>query len=198
MEKAAKIKLFLLLAFLAVSAIILGKVYLFAASPSSVKVKVYKVELMTDASDTNPQAIFSSDTGLEIDLTNETDALIGQAEIPTGTYKRIRMTVENGIKQSIADAADNPCGGEAFTDRVFPVAEGVDPDSKVQIDFAAHDDDGGTWAGSRIIHFLLGPVTVSDNMPVQFELRFKTANTLFCSDGVVDLRSPWATWAEIL
>jgi hypothetical protein len=198
MEKAAKIKLFLLLAFLAVSAIILGKVYLFASSPSSVKVMVYKVELMTDASDTNPQVIFSNDTGHDIDLADEADALIGQAEMPAGTYKRIRMTVANGIKQSIADAADNPCGGEAFTDRVFPVAEGKETDSQVHIDFAAHDDNGGTWKGSRITHFLLGPVTVSENKSIEAKLRFKTANTLFCSGGAVKMRSPWAIWAEIL
>ena len=198
MEKASKIKLFLLLAFLAVSAIILGKVYLFAASPSSVKVMVYKVALMTDASDINPQVIFSNTTGMEIDFAKDIGALIGQAEMPAGTYKRIRMTVANGIKQSIADAADNPCGSEAFTDRVFPVDEGKEPNSQVQIDFAAHDDNGGTWKGSRITHFLLGPVTVSDNRPIQMKLRFKTDNTLFCSGGAVKLRSPWAIWAEII
>lgn len=198
MEKSAKIKLSLLLAFLAASAIILGRVYLFAGSPSSVKVKVYKVELMTDASDTNPKVIFSNESGLEIDMANEADALVAQAEMPAGMYKRIRLTVANGIKQSIADESDNPCGGEAFTDRIFPVDKEKAQDSQVQIDFAAHDDDGGTWSGSRITHFLLGPVVVGDNRPVQVKLRFRTANTLFCSGGAVGLRSPWATWAEIL
>jgi hypothetical protein len=198
MEKAGKIKLFLLIAAIAVPVVILGRVYLFAASPSSVKVMVYKVELMTDASDTNPQVVFSNATGLEIDLTKDADALIGQAEMQAGTYKRIRMTVANGIKQSIENAADNPCGSGSFTDRVFPVAEGTDPNSQVKIYFAAHDDKGGTWKDSRITHFLLGPVTISESKPLQVRFRFKTADTLFCKGGAVEMRSPWAVWAETL
>jgi hypothetical protein len=195
-EKTAKIKLFLLLAALAVAAVVLGKVYLNATSPSGVKVIVYKVELMTDASDENPQVVYSNPAGQEIDFTG--DSLTGQAQISAGTYKRIRMTVTNGLKLSIADAGDNPCGGAIFTDRIFPEAEGIDPNSQVQMIFAAHDDDGGTWTGSRITHFLLGPVTVIENKPIQVKFRFKTANTLFCSGGDVKMRSPWAVWAETL
>ncbi|MBU1181352.1 MAG: hypothetical protein KKF00_04155, partial [Proteobacteria bacterium] len=135
MRKIEKIWLFLLIAAVAVAGIFLAKVYLSATSPSSVKVMVHKVELMTGASDTNPQVIFSNATGQEIDLTKDIGAVIGQAQIPVGAYKRIRMTVTNGIKLSIANAVDNPCGGTTiFTDRVFPIAGyGTNLNSQVQI-----------------------------------------------------------------
>ena len=117
MRKIQKIWLFLLIAAVAVAGgVFLARVYLGATSPSSVKLMVYKVELMTGASDTNPQVVFSNATGLEIDLKKDIDALIGQAQMPAGTYKRIRMTVANGIKLSIANAADNPCGSGETTD----------------------------------------------------------------------------------
>ncbi|MDO9289770.1 MAG: DUF4382 domain-containing protein [Thermodesulfovibrionales bacterium] len=193
MEKTAKIKLFLLFSAVAVAVVILAKVYMSATSPSSVKLTVYKIELMTGASDTNPQVFFSNDTGLEIDLAKGIDAVIGQAQIPAGTYKRIRMTVTNGIKLSIAKAGDNPCGGAAFTDRVIPIAgDGTDPNSQVQINFAAYDDKGGTWRGSQITHLMLGHVTVNENQGTQVKLRFNTADTLFCSSGAVEMRAPWS------
>ena len=59
MEKTAKIKLFILLLVVGVAVGILAKVYMSATSPSSVKLTVYKLELMTGASDTNPQVFFS-------------------------------------------------------------------------------------------------------------------------------------------
>ncbi|MDP2278447.1 MAG: hypothetical protein Q8K51_09515, partial [Nitrospirota bacterium] len=89
MEKTAKIKLFLLLSAVAVAVVILARVYMSATSPSSVKVTAHNIELMTGASDTNPQVFFSNATGLEIDLAKGIDAVIGQAQIPAGTYKRI-------------------------------------------------------------------------------------------------------------
>jgi len=198
MEKTAKIKLFLLIATIAVAVIFLARVYLNATSPSSLKVMVYKVELMTGASDTNPQVIFSNTAGQEIDLAKDINAVIWQAQIPAGTYKRIRMTVANGIKMSIASVGDNPCGGTIFTDRVFPIADGMNPNSLAQIYFATNDDHGGTWAGSKITHFLLGPVILSGNQTIKVKFSFITANTLFCSGGAVEIRSPWAVWAETL
>lgn len=199
MEKTAKIKLFILLSAVAVAVVILARVYMSATSPSSVKVTVHKIELMTGASDTNPQVFFSNAAGLEIDLAKGIiDAVIGQAQIPAGTYKRIRMTVTNGIKLSIANADDNPCGGAAFTDRVIPIAgDGTDPNSQVQINFASDDDGGGTWRGSQITHLLLGHVTVSEKQTTQVKLRFNTADTLFCSSGAVEMRAPWSVsvWA---
>ncbi|MDP2279669.1 MAG: DUF4382 domain-containing protein [Nitrospirota bacterium] len=201
MEKTAKIKLFILLSAVAVAVVILARVYMSATSPSSIKLTVHKIELMTGASDTNPQVFFSNDTGLEIDLAKGIDAVIGQAQIPAGTYKRIRMTVTNGIKLSIANAVDNPCGGAAFTDRVILIAgDGTNPNSQVQINFAAYDDSGGTWRGSQITHLLLGHVTVSENQTIQVKLRFNTADTLFCSSGTVEMRAPWSVsvWAGTL
>lgn len=196
MEKTAKIKLFLLFSAVAVAVVILARVYMSATSPSSVKVTVHKIELMTGASDTNPQVVFSNATGQEIDLTKNIGAFIGQAQIPAGTYKRIRMTVANGIKLSIANAVDNPCGGATiFTDRVFPIADGTNLNSQVQINFATHDDGGGTWRGSQITHLLLGHVTVSENQTTQVKFRFNTADTLFCSSGAVEMRAPWSVWA---
>jgi hypothetical protein len=198
MEKTDKIKLFLLIAVIAMSVVFLARVYLRATSPSSVKVMVYKVELMTGASDTNPQIIFSDAVGQEIDLAKGNDVALWQARIQSGTYKRIRMTVANGIKMSIARSGDNPCGGDSFTDRVFPLSAEMDPNSQVQINFAAHDDGGGTWAGPKITHFLLGPVAIGETVLTQVKLNFVTSDTLFCSGGAVAIRSPWAAWAEIL
>lgn len=198
MEKTAKIKLFLLIAVLAVAAVFLARTYWSATSPSSVKVMVYKVELMTGASDTNPQVIFSNAAGQEIDLIKDTGAVFGQAQIPAGVYKRIRMTVANGVKLSITSVDDDPCGGTIFTDRVFPVADGSDLNSQAQINFATHDDRGGTWAGSKITHFLLGPVMVSEKQISKVKFNFIATNTLFCSGGAVEIRSPWVVWAETL
>lgn len=193
-----KIKLFLMIAAFAAGVVFLGKVYLSGTSPSSVKVMVYKVELMTGASDTNPQVVFSNAAGRETDLTKDIDAITAQARIPVGTFKRIRMTVTNGVKLSIANAAGNPCGNGIFTDRVFPIAKGMNSNSQAQIDFATYDDDGGTWAGSRITHFLLKPVTVSENQNTRVKFRFNTTYNLFCLNGTVEMRAPWSVWAETL
>lgn len=197
MEKSAKLKLLLLVAVVVIAAAVLFKVYISAASPSSVKVIVYQVEFMTDASDKKPQVLFSNSTGQEIDLTKDAGALVWQSNVAPGTYKRIRMTVANGIRISIANARDNPCGGAAFKDRVFPIADGKDLNSQ-QVSFATYDDGGGTWTGPRITHILLEPITVSETPTTKRKFGFSTANTLFCVSGNVDIRSPWAVWAEPL
>lgn len=198
MEKSSKIKLSLLIATVVIVAIILEREYLTAKSPSSVKAMVYKVELMTDAKDTNPEAVFSDPAGREIDLTN--DIIIGQASRPVGTYKRMRMTAANGVKLSIGNPDDDPCGGGSiFTDRVFTAAgPGTDPNSQVQIIFATYDDNGGTWSGPRITHILLAPVKISGNRNARMKFRFTTGNSLFCSRGAVAIRAPWAVWTETL
>jgi hypothetical protein len=201
-RKTNKIKLLVLIAAIAAVGFFLltkARVYFGAKSPSSVKLMLYRVELMTAASDRNPQVIFSNASGQEIDLTKGVDVYIGQAPILAGNYKRIRMTALNGIRLSIAKADDNPCGGDTvFTDHLFPVAEGRDLNSQVQIDFATHNDGGGSWRGRQITHFLLGPVTISENQPAQLRLRFNAANTLFCVNGAIEIRSPLAVWAETL
>lgn len=197
MEKTVKIKLFLLLSAFVAAVVFLSRVYMSATSPSSVKVMIYKIELMTDALDAKPKVVFSNAAGQEIDLTKDSGAVIGQAQIPAGTYKRIRMTVTNGIKLSIANAVDNPCGGAAFADRVTPIAGvGTNPNSQVQINFATYDDDGGTWASSRVTHFLLKPVTVSENYNTQMKFRVNTTYNLFCLKGTVEMRAPWSVQAE--
>jgi len=196
-EKSAKIKLLLLVAALAIAAIVLEKTYLTAKSPSGVKVMVYKMELMTSASDTNPQTVFSNSAGSEIDLTN--DVMIGQAEIQTGAYKRIRITAANGIKVSIGSADDDPCGtGAIFTDRVLTVAgSGTDPNARVQIGFATYDDGGGTWTGPQVTHILLGPTAIREKRNARIEFRFTTGNSLFCIKDAVEIRAPWAGWITL-
>ena len=194
MEKSAKIKLFLLIAVIVVAAVILERTYLTARSPSSVKVMIYKLELMTGASDTNPRTVFSDPAGREIDLTN--DIIIGQAEMHPGTYKRIRLTAANGIKVSIGKADDDPCGGGSiFTDRVLTVAgSGTDPNPRVQVSFATYDDGGGTWTDQKVTHILLGPAAIGDNRNTRMEFRFSTGNSLFCIKDAVEMRAPWAGW----
>lgn len=191
-----KVKLVLLIAVLIVAAGVLGRAYWSAGSPSSVKVTVYRVELMTGASDANPQVVFSNAVGLEIDLADPVGAVIGQAQIKAGAYNRVRMTVANGVKMSIANADDNPCGDDAFADRVIPVFAGTDPNAQVPLYFATHEDGGGTWSGPQMTHYLLGPVTVSENRIFSRKFSFATANTLFCSGGSVQSRTPWVAWAE--
>ena len=180
-----------------VAAVILERTYLTAKSPSSVKLTIYKLELMTGASDTNPQAVFSDPAGREIDLTN--DIIIGQAEMRPGTYKRIRLTAANGIKVSIRNADDDPCGnGSIFTDRVLTAAgSGTDPNSQVQVSFATYDDGGGTWADQRVTHILLGPAVIGENRKTPMEFRFTTGNSLFCIKEAVDVRAPWAGWITL-
>lgn len=199
MQKPNRIWLFVLIGAVAVLGVgLLAKVYLSATSPSSVKLFVYKVEFMTDESETKPQVVFTNAIGQKIDLTKGMDVVIRQAKIQPGTYKRIRMTVTNGIKISIANAVDNPCGRSSgtFIDRLFLVNDGMEQNSHVEINFATHDDRGGRWAGSQIIHFLLAPVTVSENHTGLMRFNFITANTLFCSGGDVKIRSPWAVWVD--
>lgn len=197
MELSAKIKLFLLIAAIAVTAVILERTYLTAKSPSSVKLMIYKLELMIDASDTNPQTVFSYPAGREIDLTN--NIIIGQTEMHPGTYKRIRLTAANGIKVSIRNADDDPCGsGSIFTDRVLTVAgSGTDPNSRVQVSFATYDDGGGTWADQQVTHILLGPAAIGEHRNTRMEFRFTTGNSLFCIKDAVELRAPWAGWTTL-
>ena len=197
MEKAGKIKLFLLIAAIAVAALILERTYLTAKSPSSVKLTIYKLELMTGATDTNAQTVYSYPAGREIDLTN--DIIIGQAETRPGTYKRIRLTAANGFKVSIRNAADDPCGnGSIFTGRVLTAAgSGTDPNSQVQVNFATYDDGGGTWEDQRVTHILLGPAVIGENRKTPMEFRFTTGNSLFCIKEAVAVRAPWAGWITL-
>lgn len=197
MEKSNKIKLILLIAVIVAAAVILERTYLTAKNPSSVKLTIYKLELMTGASDTNPQVVFSDPAGREIDLTN--DVIIGQAEMRPGTYKRIRLTATNGIKVSVRNADDDPCGkGSKFTDRIVTAAgSGTDPNSRVQVGFATHDDGGGTWTGQQVTHILLGPAAIGDNRNTRMEFRFTTGNSLFCIKDAVDVRAPWAGWITL-
>jgi len=192
-----RIKLFLMLAAFVAGMIVLGKVYPTGKSPSSVKVIVYNVELMTGASDTHPQVVFSHAAGREMDLAKDIDPITALARIPAGTYKRIRMTVANGAKLSIADATGNSCGNGIFTDRVFPITKGMDPNAQTQIDFSTYDDDGGTWAGSRVTNFLQMPVTVSENRNAQVKFRFNTTYNLFCVNGTVEMRAPWSLLVDV-
>lgn len=196
-EKSAKIKLLLLVAVVALVAIVLEKTYLTAKSPSGVKLTVSKVELMTSASDTNPQIVFFDHAGREVDLTN--DVMIGQAAIRPGVYKRIRLTAANGYKVSIAKAGDDPCGGDSiFTDRVLTAAgSGTDPNSSVQVSFATYDDGGGTWTGPQVTHILLGPTAIREKRNARVEFRFTTGNSLFCIKDAVDIRAPWAGWITL-
>ena len=192
----AKIKLFVLLAAFAAGAVFLAKVYLNAKSPSSVKVTVYKVELMTDRLDTQPLVVFSNAAGREIDLVKETGDFIGQARMAAGVYKRIRLTVKNGTKMSIANAESNPCGGALFIDRVFPIVEGTDLNSRVPLYFASDLDGGGAWVGSQITNLMIRPLTVSENRTTPLKFMFVVADTLFCPGGEVQRRAPWSVWPE--
>jgi hypothetical protein len=193
----AKIKLAALIGVIVIAALILERTYLTAKSPSSVKLMIYKIELMTDAADTSPQIVFSDPKGREIDLTN--DIIIGQAEMRPGTYKRIRLTAANGIKVSVGNADDDPCGkGSKFTDRIVTAAgSGTDPNLRVQVGFATHDDGGGTWEDQKVTHILLGPAVIGENRKTPMEVRFTTGNSLFCIKEAVDVRAPWAGWITL-
>lgn len=194
--RMSKIKLFVLLAVFVAGGTFLAKVYLDAKSPSSVKVTVYKVEFMTGRSDAQPLVVFSDAAGREVDLANETGDFFGQAPVAAGVYKRIRLTVKNGFKMSIADAESNPCGGPQFTDRVFPIVEGADLDSQVPVYFASDDDGGGAWVGSQVTNLMIRPLTVSQNLTTPVKLVFVVADTLFCPGGEVQRRAPWSVWPE--
>lgn len=197
MKISDKIKAFLVIAAVFGAVAFLGKVYMSAKSPSSAKVTVYKVELMTGASDPNPQVIFSDAAGRELDLVNETGAIFGQALMQAGTFNRIRMTVSNGFKLSITSAADNPCGGAVFTDNVFPVAGYGADREQAQINFASQEDGGGSWKGQKITHLLIAPLTVTKGGSAGVRFRFSAADTLFCSGGTVQMLAPWSLWAEV-
>ena len=194
----AKIKLVVLLAAFALAAGFLAKVYWDAKSPSSVKVTVYKVEFMADRADAKPLVVFSSAAGKEIDLVTETGNFIGEVRIPAGVYKRIRLTVKNGFTMSIESAEDNPCGGAAFTDRVFSLADGTELNSQVPVYFAADIDGGGAWVGSQITNLMIRPLTVKQDRTTTVKLAFVVADTLFCPGGEVQRRAPWSVWPETI
>lgn len=195
MDKSSKIKLFLLIAAIIVTAIILERTYLTSKNPSSVKVKIYKMELMTGASDTNPQTVFSDPAGREIDLNK--DVIVAQNEVPPGTYKRMRLAMASGVKVSIGKAADDPCGGGSiFTDRLLTIAGyGTDPNLRVQVGFATYDDGGGKWVDKKVTNLLMEPAAIGENRSRPIEFKFSTLNSLYCIEDKVEMRAPWAGWA---
>lgn len=194
MDKSSKIKLFLLIAAIIVTAIILERTYLTSKNPSSVKVKIYKMELMTGVSDTNPQTVFSDPAGREIDLNK--DVIIAQSEVPPGTYKRMRLAMASGVKVSIGKAADDPCGGGSiFTDRLLTVAGyGTDPNLRVQVGFATYDDGGGKWVDKKVTNLLLEPAEIGENRNRPVKFKFSTLNSMYCIEDKVEMRAPWAGW----
>lgn len=192
----AKIKLFILLAAFVIGGGYLARVYVHAKSPSSVKITVYKVEFMTDRSDAQPLVVFSNTAGRDMDLATETGEFIAQVRNAGEVYNRIRLTVKNGIKMSIANVEDNPCGGALFADRVFAVVEGTDLNAQVPVYFASAEDGGGAWVGSQITNLLIKPLTVSKNRTTAVKLKFIVDDTLFCPGGEVARRAPWSVWPE--
>lgn len=195
MDKSSKIKLFLLIAAIIITAVILERTYLTSKNPSSIKVKIYKMELMTDASDTNPKTVFSDPAGREIDLNK--DVVIAQNEVPPGTYKRMRLAMASGVKVSVGKAADDPCGGGSiFTDRLLIIAGyGTDPDLRVQVGFATYDDGGGKWVDKKVTNLLMEPAEIGENRNRPIEFKFSTLNSLYCIENKVEMRAPWAGWA---
>lgn len=194
--RMAKIKFLMLIAVFVIGGGYLARVYVHAKSPSSVKLTVYKVEFMTDRSDAQPLVVFSSTAGRDMDLASEAGEFIAQVRNAAGVYNRIRLTVKNGIKMSVANAEDNPCGGALFTDRAFSIAEGTDPDSRVPVYFASAEDGGGAWVGSQITNLLVKPLTVSQDRTTDIKLKFIVSDTLFCPGGEVARRAPWSVWPE--
>lgn len=192
----AKIKFVVLLAVFAIGGAFLAKVYLDAKSPSAVKVTIYKMELMANRSDAKPLVVFSDPAGREVDLAKETDDFIGQVRVTAGVYKRMRLTVKNGYKMSIANAESNPCGGGLFADRVFPVVEGTDLNSQAPVYFATDDDGGGAWVGQQVTNLMIRPFTASENRTMPLKFMFVVADTLFCLGGEVQRRAPWSVWPE--
>lgn len=191
-----KMKLFFFLAVFVVAGGYLARVYVDAKSPSSVKVTVFKVELMADRSDAKPAVLFSDAAGREMDLASEAGDFMARQGAAAGVYNRIRLTVKNGIKMSIAVAEDDPCGKGLFTDKVFLIDEGTDPNAQVPVYFASPEDGGGAWKGSQITNLLIKPVTVSGDRTAPVTLRFVVADTLFCPGGEVARRAPWSVWQE--
>lgn len=195
-KRMARIKLFLLLSAFVIGGAYLARVYVHAKSPSSVKIKVYKVEFMTNRSDAQPLVVFSNAAGKDMDLANDTGEFIAPVRNAAVVYNRIRLTVKNGIKMSIANAEDNPCGGALFTNRAFSITEGTDPNSQVPVYFASAEDGGGAWVGSQITNLLVKPLTVSQERTTEVKLKFIVSDTLFCPGGEVARRAPWSVWPE--
>lgn len=192
----AKIKIFLFLAAFVIGAGYLARVYVHAKSPSSVKVTVYKVEFMTDRSDTQPLVVFSKPAGKVVDLASETGAFIVEARSPADVFNRVRLTVKNGFTMSIANPENNPCGDALFTDRAFLIDREKDVNSHVPVYFASAEDGGGAWAGSQITNLLVKPLSVSRDRTTGVKLRFIVDDTLFCPGGEVARRAPWSVWPK--
>ncbi len=192
----AKLKIVLFLTAFVIAGGYLARVYVQAKSPSSVKLTVYKAEFMTDQSDSHPLVVFSNAEGREIDLVRETGDFTAQGGMGGGVYNRIRLTVKNGIKMSIAKAENNPCGGPLFTDKVFSITERTDLNAQVSLYFASAEDGGGAWVGSQITNLLVKPLTVSGNGATAVRLKFIADDTLFCPSGEVARRAPWSAWPE--
>lgn len=197
MTRTNIIKAILLIGAFAAGAGYLGRVYMRATSPSSVKVTVLKVELLAGRSDTDPIVLFSDPAGRDLDLVRDMGDFTLPAATAPGTFTTIRLTVRNAYAMSITNKKENPCKGEVFTDRRFSFVDGKEDNAPVPIYFASAADGGATWAGSQVINFLARPVIVRPRDTTLVRLRFITEDTLFCPRGDVERRAPWSVWNDM-
>lgn len=163
-----------------------------AESPSSIKITLFKTELLADK---NAEAllVFESTEGSEADLVNSPNSLFGEGEVAAGEYKRLKLTLKNSILYS----GPNPCVGNPIQDEMIKIDSSKGENESVELYFATAEDGGSTgWAanGSSQTPFLLqNPIVVKDGKSTVLKLIFNTVNTLQCIGGSPTLIPPTIT-----
>ncbi len=182
MMRLKSIILYLTVILFFLGSIFYGGLPIEAESPTSLKVKIKKVELFKDK-DSLPITVFENQGGVEKDIIKETDALFGQGSISPGEYKRVKFTVDPIITYS----GPNPCGGNDIVDQPLDIGSS-------ELYFATADDGGGQgWSanGSQGYPFLLmNPIVVEGNVTTNVKIVFNTANTLQCVSNNPTLYPP--------
>ncbi len=163
-------------------------------TPAAYEITLYSVELSADGS--SFQSVLDEAAGIPVDLADAasfTDSFSEEAFIAPGTYRWIRMTIDEQIIWSHPDA---PVG---LSDQLFTVIGGP-PGSQpgqMTVYFATHDEGGlpggdGGGSGTRDEPFLLGgDAEVVSGENTTLRIVFKLTNTLVDQGGgVYDLAPP--------
>jgi len=155
-----------------------------ANDPSSVKVTLYKAEFYADKN-SSPVLVSNTPTGVLVDLVQNPGDAFGQGTVEAGSYKRIKLSVENQILFS--EFAIGNCGTGPLTDEPMLIDGALASTAIVDLYFATPDDGGQSgWTanGSADVPFLMQKaIEVVAGATTDVDLRFQTAGKLYCDAG---------------
>ena len=157
-------------------------------NPDSLKIRLFKTELYNGA---NWVAVFDNSASTLVDLVANPRTALGRGDLATGTYTKIRFTLENGVLYS---GTNNTCAGptKTATDAPFFIYSNLGPTAQVTLTFATAAAGGGTsWYsnGSDTNPLVMtGAVQVQSGQTTNVGIQFSTRDTLvFDNAGDVTL-----------